>query len=766
MKSRILWMAIVLLTCFTGRAQNVTVSSAVGQNPQTLINQHLAGEGVKLTNGKFNNSTANISSAQIGTFSLSATANSFPFHSGLVMTTGNVSVAAGPNSASSESNTSGVVTYTDAQLSPLISPYPVNNSAALDFDFVAYSDTFAFSYIFGSEEYPEYACSSFNDAFAFFLSGPDPVTYANMNRNVAIIPNTITAANPNGVPVTINNINQGAGANGSSGNCHPQQAQFAQYYHNNPSGSQGVEYDGYTVALTAEATILACETYHMHLAICNTQDNAYDSGVFLKEGSFYSPTMEVFKDYNIDPQGQTIGDTLIQNCRDLDIRLQLPRQVLQGIYHTDIQFLGDAIYGVDYDLMLNNQPVNQVEAQFNFQQGTDHLNFQMRMLPTATCDNGVKQAILILNTVFCDQYEDARRADTLYFYLKCNDTIRLRDTSLACCHLCDNISVELESGADDLLYQWLPATGIDNPNAPTSTADITENRTYQVVAKDRYGCLADTATVDVTIHEQPEVDLRITPDHGCAPLGVNLRTMDMPEDCQIYWHVTNDTIFDHVDSTSNPLLLTLDSAGYYDVYLWLSTAPGCSDSITLGNAIRVSGFPHASFTFSPEEASNGETVYFYDNSTGGITEWHWNFGDNGTSTEQNPEHAYHLTASDNMTVRLTVANEDGCSDDTSAVVPVIDDFALYVPSAFTPSSGDDLNKVFQPKVNDVAYYRLEIYDRNGNLFFVTEDTETPWDGTVGGHPAPTGVYVYVIRYIRYSNVNRVLQKKGSVTLLR
>lgn len=765
MKSRILWVVTMLLVCITGRAQNVTVSSSVGQNPQTLIDQHLAGEGVKLTNGKFNNSTANISSAQIGTFSLPATANTFPFHSGLVMTTGNVSVAAGPNSASSESNTSGVSSYTDTQLSPLISPYPVNNSAALDFDFVAYSDTFAFSYIFGSEEYPEYACSSFNDAFAFFLSGPDPVTYANMNRNIAIIPNTITAANPNGVPVTINNINQGAGASGSSGNCHPQQALFAQYYHNNPSGSQGVEYDGYTVALTAQATILACETYHMHLAICNTQDNGYDSGVFLKEGSFYSPTMQIEKDFNLNPVGMDLGDTLIQNCREVDIRLQLPRPVLQGIYHTDIQFLGDATLGVDYEMSRNGFPVTQVENSFYFQADSDNVKLHMGMLPTATCENGVKQAILILTTVFCDAYEDAQRTDTLYFYLKCNDTIRLKDRELACCHECDNILVELESGADDLLYEWSPAVEIDNPNAQTSTAHITENRTYTVIAKDRYGCLADTATVDVTIHTQPEVDLRITPDHGCAPLGVNIRTMNMPEDCNIYWHVTNDTLFDHVDSTSNPLLLTLDSAGYYDVYLWLSTAPGCSDSIMMGNAIRVSGFPHASFTFSPEEASNGETVYFYDNSTGGITNWHWNFGDNGTSNEQNPQHAYHLTASDNMTVRLSVSNEDGCSDDTTAVVPVVDDFALYVPSSFTPNN-DKLNDVFQPKVNDVAYYRLELYDRNGNLFFVTEDPDIPWDGTVGGKPAPSGVYVWVIQYIRYSNVNRKLIKKGSVTLLR
>src|SRR5574344_1545634 len=40
--------------------------------------------------------------------------------------------------------------------------------------------------------------------------------------------------------------------------------------------------------------------------------------------------------------------------------------------------------------------------------------------------------------------------------------------------------------------------------------------------------------------------------------------------------------------TSNPFNVTLDNPGYYDVSLWLSTAPGCSDSVSLHNAIHVS----------------------------------------------------------------------------------------------------------------------------------------------------------------------------------
>ena len=171
-------------------------------------------------------------------------------------------------------------------------------------------------------------------------------------------------------------------------------------------------------------------------------------------------------------------------------------------------------------------------------------------------------------------------------------------------------------------------------------------------------------------------------------------------------------------------------------------------------------------SFSPDEANNGEIVYFYDESTGSdIVSYFWSFGDGGTSTSQNAEHAYHVTTSDNMNVRFLVTNVDGCSDDTTFIVPVVDNFALYIPNSFTPNN-DNVNDVFQPIATDVAYYRLEIYDRQGNLFFMTEDTDTPWDGTINGKPAPSGVYVWTIQYIRYSNLNQTLLRRGTVTLVR
>jgi len=53
------------------------------------------------------------------------------------------------------------------------------------------------------------------------------------------------------------------------------------------------------------------------------------------------------------------------------------------------------------------------------------------------------------------------------------------------------------------------------------------------------------------------------------------------------------------------------------------------------------------------------TIQFTDKSTGNVTAWLWNFGDNNTSTEQNPSHTY--TRNGNYTVTLTITTLE-CKD--------------------------------------------------------------------------------------------------------
>ncbi|MGM0650722.1 MAG: choice-of-anchor L domain-containing protein, partial [Bacteroidota bacterium] len=93
----------------------------------------------------------------------------FPFESGIIMATGDIANAEGPNNSGSTGSTLG--SGSDPDLDDLIS-YDINDATVIEFDFVPASDTIRFNYIFGSEEFPEFANTNYNDVFGFFISGP------------------------------------------------------------------------------------------------------------------------------------------------------------------------------------------------------------------------------------------------------------------------------------------------------------------------------------------------------------------------------------------------------------------------------------------------------------------------------------------------------------------------------------------------------------------------------------------------------------------
>lgn len=112
-------------------------------------------------------------------------------------------------------------------------------------------------------------------------------------------------------------------------------------------------------------------------------------------------------------------------------------------------------------------------------------------------------------------------------------------------------------------------------------------------------------------------------------------------------------------SQQNPVH-TYATSGNYTVTLTVSNSSG-SNSASEVVAIAAGGGPVAKFAFQ----ANGNTVNFVDQSTGNPTSWLWNFGDNTTSSQQNPIHTY--AAAGNYTVTLTVSNASG-SNSTSQIV--------------------------------------------------------------------------------------------------
>jgi len=108
-------------------------------------------------------------------------------------------------------------------------------------------------------------------------------------------------------------------------------------------------------------------------------------------------------------------------------------------------------------------------------------------------------------------------------------------------------------------------------------------------------------------------------------------------------------------SAQNPTH-TYTAAGTYSVALQAYNAGGYNNTRKI-SYITVTALPVASFTGTPTSGTAPLTVSFTDTSTGTPSTWNWLFGDNSTSTTQNPVHVYATPG--NYTVSLIIMNADG-----------------------------------------------------------------------------------------------------------
>ena len=182
-------------------------------------------------------------------------------NAGIVISTGDVTQLAKP---ASEFITTSMNTPGDPDLGSLVF-LPTYDAAVLEFDItVSDGGDLEFQYVFGSEEYPEYVGSGFNDVFAFFV---DDQSGSGM-QNIAFVPGTT-------IPVAINNVNAGQNS-----------AYFVDYETLN---GQHVAFDGLTTVLPAVYTSGANGTYHVKIAVTDVSDGIFDSGVFISTLSLCGP---------------------------------------------------------------------------------------------------------------------------------------------------------------------------------------------------------------------------------------------------------------------------------------------------------------------------------------------------------------------------------------------------------------------------------------------------------------------------------------------
>ncbi|MES2515244.1 MAG: choice-of-anchor L domain-containing protein, partial [Bacteroidota bacterium] len=254
---KVLLSILFLIFGLSGFAQ---LGVSPNQTATNLAN-YLLGTGVTISNASMT-----CPAAANGFFS-NGTAAGLGINNGVLLTTGNAVNSAG-SAAGNWSVDNGGGGF--AAMTALTGASSTYNGCLLQFDIVPVCSPLNIRYKFGSEEYPEWVSSGFNDAFGFFITGPDPGGGSYSNLNLAKVPGSTQA-------VSIDNINASSNT--------------AYYINNAASGT--IAYDGLTTVLTGSADVVPCQSYHLVLAIVDAGDRNYDSGVFLEQSGISCVTPNV-----------------------------------------------------------------------------------------------------------------------------------------------------------------------------------------------------------------------------------------------------------------------------------------------------------------------------------------------------------------------------------------------------------------------------------------------------------------------------------------
>lgn len=294
---------------------------------------------------------------------------------------------------------------------------------------------------------------------------------------------------------------------------------------------------------------------------------------------------------------------------------------------------------------------------------------------------------------------------------------------------------------------------------------------YEIKLTVRNGmCASEHSRVIVIDPMPPIVDFDCDPPRGCRPLTVRFRNLSsFADEDKFTWDFGDGQ---GISTAQNPVY-TYNQPGVYSVTLTASNKSGSKVVKEKKYLIEVYDNPYARFEVRPSQVYIPDMPVEVTNFTFGGDTWHWDFGDGTTYSTYEPQHYYKKKGVYDIT--LIAGNNEGCYDTAfvRAAAEAVEGGRIKTPNVFTPNpdgpTGGILgqgstNDVFLPLMEGVTEFRMQIYNRWGELLFETTNKEIGWDGYYQGRLCPQDVYIYKID-LKFADGERTT-KVGDVTLLR
>lgn len=309
-----------------------------------------------------------------------------------------------------------------------------------------------------------------------------------------------------------------------------------------------------------------------------------------------------------------------------------------------------------------------------------------------------------------------------------------------------------------LTYRWKFNDGITmssmNPVKSFSTVG-----TYQIelVTTSAFGCLD---SINNRVYVLPNGNPDFTWDSGCVNRPVvftNLSEENGSALVKYKWQFNNGG----PDKTiKNPDPVNYSNAGKADVTL-IQVNLGCENySKSITKELRINDV-HTGVRYRSITVPQGISWPIHVRDTVGK---YYNWKPAIQLSRYNAPYTEFFATANDVTYLIDITDGHACVTTDTLLMQVLKKPGYYLPSAFTPNA-DGLNDIMKPYlVGMKALSSFSIYNRWGNLIFLSKKEGEGWDGKFNGIDQPTGAYVWILEF--YNNDNVLVKEKGTITLIR
>ncbi|APY08350.1 hypothetical protein BWZ20_08585 [Winogradskyella sp. J14-2] len=681
--------------CIRPGLDNVVVDQTTYTVEQLVQDILIGGECAQISNITYSTGTDFGEENGIGYFSMQGDGVGFPFDEGIILTTGDANLASGPNVNAMSDGSSAWPGDTDLENAVGIST--TNNATIVEFDFVPLAQEISFDFLMASEEYNgntggTFECT-FSDAFAFLLTDSNGVT-----TNLAVLPNTTT-------PILVTNIHL------ANPGCDAENEEYFGGYI--PDNLPPISFDGRTTVFTAQSSVNVGETYHIKLVIADQSDSAFDSGVFLKAGSFDLGELDLGEDITIaSGDAACLGDPVV---------LDTGAPNLNHFWFKN----GIVIDGENSSTLTVTEP-DLYTAQVIFSSQcflVDEILVEFLEPPLLNEDPSDLES--------CSATEEAP------FFLSENDAIVLGNLDP------DNHSISYHLSENEADTNTNPITEdpyINTSNPQTVFVRIEDNTTgcHNVASFDLI-VTGPTHTADSIDYTECGNGVEAQFDLASHAFDI-LNGQDASQFVVTYHSSETDaengenTLPDFYTSSGETVFVRVESVNYEGCYVTNSF------ELIVGTLPQATFDPQFEYEVCPNATVPVTIGIIPDNFTTADVSVTWLLDDvviagaSGLTLET-------VLVSGDYSAEITF-NATGCTNTVTTFVEELE--SCIFPEGISPNN-DDLNDSFDLSSFNVV--RLEIFNRNGTLVYSKTNYVDEWEGqTNDGEELPVGTYFYTVVY--------------------